>query len=103
MSLLDAVSLLLIGIGAVFFMVGSIGLLRLPDLLSRLHALTKADNLGLGLVVAGLALQAESLRQVLQLGLIWALLLFSSSIACFLLARSITTPERAIEESDNGH
>jgi hypothetical protein len=37
----------LIGAGLVFFVAGSIGLLRLPDVYSRLHALTKADNLGL--------------------------------------------------------
>ena len=49
----EGLSLALIGAGALFFLAGSIGVLRLPDLLSRLHALTKADNLGLGLVVAG--------------------------------------------------
>lgn len=103
MTALDALSLLLVAAGAVFFVVGSLGLLRLPDLLSRLHALTKADNLGLGLVVMGLALQAESLRQVLQLGLVWVLLLFSSSIACFLLARSVATSGQATGESKDGH
>jgi len=55
-----ALSLALIGAGMLFFLAGSIGVLRLPDLLSRLHALTKADNLGLGLVVLGLMLQADS-------------------------------------------
>ena len=35
----------------VFYLAGSVGLLRLPDLYSRLHALTKADNLGLGLLL----------------------------------------------------
>lgn len=58
-SLLGALSLMLIGAGMLFFLAGSIGVLRLPDLLSRLHALTKADNLGLGLVVLGLTLQAD--------------------------------------------
>jgi hypothetical protein len=43
-----------------FFLAGTVGVLRFPDTHSRLHALTKADNLGLGLVAAGLALQAES-------------------------------------------
>lgn len=46
--------------GAFFFFAGTIGLLRFPDVYTRLHALTKADNLGLGLVVLGLVLQAES-------------------------------------------
>ena len=39
--------------GAFFFLAGTVGLLRFPDSLTRLHALTKADNLGLGLVVVG--------------------------------------------------
>lgn len=78
--------LLLLG-GLLFFAAGSIGLLRFPDAVSRLHALTKADTLGLGLVVAGLSIRAESLLEVGQMLLIWLLLLASSAIACQLLAR----------------
>ena len=44
-----------------FFFAGTVGLLRFPDSLSRLHALTKADNLGLGLIVLGLLPRAETL------------------------------------------
>ena len=50
---LDLFSLLAIGAGVFFFFAGTVALLRFPDSLSRLHALTKADNLGLGLVVLG--------------------------------------------------
>ena len=39
--------------GAFFFIAGTLGLLRFGDTLSRVHALTKADNLGLGLIVLG--------------------------------------------------
>ena len=49
----DVVAGVLILSGLFFFVAGSIGLLRFPDLYSRLHALTKADNVGLGLLVAG--------------------------------------------------
>ena len=45
---------------AFFFIAGSVGLMRFPDVYSRLHALTKADNLGVGLLVAGLAVRADS-------------------------------------------
>lgn len=44
--------------GTFFYLSGSVGLLRLPDSYSRLHALTKSDNLGLGLLVGALLLQA---------------------------------------------
>jgi len=50
---LDILSIMAICAGAFFFFAGTVGLLRFPDALSRLHALTKADNLGLGLVVLG--------------------------------------------------
>jgi multicomponent Na+:H+ antiporter subunit G len=74
--------------GAVFFFAGTVGLLRFPDVYSRLHALTKADNLGLGFVIAGLAVQAGDLAVVLKLVMIWALVLVSSSVSCQLIARS---------------
>jgi multicomponent Na+:H+ antiporter subunit G len=72
--------------GAFFFFAGTVGLLRFPDVYTRLHALTKADNLGLGLVVLGLALRAESWAAVLKLLLIWLLALLASATACYLLA-----------------
>lgn len=88
----SALSLTLIGAGIAFFLAGSIGVLRLPDLLSRLHALTKADNLGLGLVVLGLTLQADDAFEVLRLLLVWLLVLFASSVACYLVAHSAIRP-----------
>lgn len=86
-ELLSLVSWLLLVGGLLFFAAGSIGLLRFPDALSRLHALTKADTLGLGLVVAGLSLRAGSLLEVAQMLLIWLLVLASGATACQLLAR----------------
>lgn len=84
---LNIISWLLLAGGLLFFAAGSIGLLRFPDTLSRLHALTKADTLGLGLVVAGLSLRAGSLLEVAQMLLIWLLVLASGATACQLLAR----------------
>ncbi len=71
--------------GAFFFLAGTVGLLRFPDTFSRLHALTKADNLGLGLIVIGLILQAGSLAIALKLVLIWLLALLASTNACYLI------------------
>ena len=84
---LNIFSWLLLGGGLLFFAAGSIGLLRFPDTLSRLHALTKADTLGLGLVVAGLSLRAGGVLEVAQMLLIWLLVLASGATACQLLAR----------------
>jgi multicomponent Na+:H+ antiporter subunit G len=83
--------------GAFFFLAGTVGLLRFPDVFTRLHALTKADNLGLGLVCAGLALQAESPSAALKILLVWALALLASALSSHLIARSAlhTETERA--------
>ncbi len=74
--------------GLPFFLSGTIGLLRFPDIYTRLHALTKADNVGLGLVILGLSLQADSLLIVARLLLIWLLVLVASSASCHLIARN---------------
>jgi multicomponent Na+:H+ antiporter subunit G len=87
MSALDALSALLVVAGTGFFLAGSIGLLRFPDVYSRLHALSKADNLGLGLLVLGLAVGAESLLDVVHLLLVWLLVLVASATTAHLIAR----------------
>jgi multicomponent Na+:H+ antiporter subunit G len=91
--MIDLIASILMLAGLVFFLVGSIGLLRLPDLYSRLHALTKADNLGLGLLVAGLALHAQDLLLALKLLLIWLAVLAASSASAHLIAQHARTQE----------
>ncbi|VAX05285.1 Na(+) H(+) antiporter subunit G [hydrothermal vent metagenome] len=86
MTLSDYLTVLLLIAGSVFFMAGTLGLLRFPDVYTRLHALTKADNVGLGLIVAGLALQAESWAVVGKLLLIWLLVLLAGASVAHLVA-----------------
>jgi len=74
-------------IGALFFLAGTIGLLRFPDVYTRLHVLAKVDNLGLGFVLLGLLPQAESLAAAAKLVLVWMLALTASALASFLIAR----------------
>jgi len=88
MNLANSLTILLLVTGAFFFLAGTIGLLRFPDVFTRLHALTKADNLGLGLIVAALSIQAESWAVVGKLILIWLLVLITSSTTCHLIARA---------------
>jgi len=87
MSVVDIVSAVLIVAGLLFFGAGTAGLLRFPDVFTRLHALTKADNLGLGLVLAGLALQADSGAAVAKLFAAWILVMMSGASASYLVAR----------------
>lgn len=86
--LLDVISAGLLIAGAFFFLAGTVGLLRFPDVYNRLHALTKADNLGLGFVVLGLALQSGSWAVALKLLFIWLLVLIAGASAAHLVAGS---------------
>lgn len=83
----DYLSIALLIAGGFFFLAGTLGLLRFPDVYTRLHALTKADNVGLGLIVAGLAVQAESWAVVGKLLLIWLLVLLAGASVSHLIAR----------------
>jgi multicomponent Na+:H+ antiporter subunit G len=80
-----SVGLLLIG--AFFFVAGTVGLMRLPDRLSRLHAVTKADNLGLGFLVLGLWIQAPGVLTGIKLMLIWLFVLVASATGAHLIAK----------------
>lgn len=88
MTAIDLVSALLVLSGAGFFFAGTVGMLRFPDVFSRLHALTKGDNVGLGLTVLGLALRADTLAVVGKLLLVWMLVLLAGATASHLIARS---------------
>jgi multicomponent Na+:H+ antiporter subunit G len=86
-SPLQWMSVSLILLGVFFFFAGTIGLLRLPDLFSRLHALTKADNLGLGLVILGLLPWVPDVFYALKLLLIWLLVLMAGATGAHLIAK----------------
>ena len=87
----DGLTILAVCAGAFFFFAGTVGLLRFPDTLSRLHALTKADNLGLGLVVLGLLFQMEGVFASLKLIGVWLLTLLAAAAVTQLLARAVRT------------
>lgn len=78
--------------GALLFLAGTLGLIRFPDTLTRLHALTKVDNLGLGLVVLGLMPQLGFLTAAKMLA-VWLLVQFSGAIVTQILARSARSDE----------
>lgn len=83
----EVISIVLVLIGCGFFAAGTAGLLRFPDTLSRLHALTKADNVGLGCICLGLAISDGTLAGVAMLAIIWLLAMFAATVSAFLIAR----------------
>lgn len=104
MSLLEWLQGGLLISGALMFLVGSIGLVRFPDTFTRIHALTKADNLGLGLIVLGLIPASFSLSITLKLLLIWLLVMLASALSGHLVAweaRAQQVPLRQPGETEN--
>lgn len=61
--------------GLFFFIVGTIGILRMPEALSRLHASAKGDSLGAGLIIIALILSkgfgVETVKLLFILGFLW--------------------------------
>ncbi len=86
-TVLDLFTYFAVSAGVLFFLAGVVGLLRFPDALTRLHALTKADNVGLGLIVAGLLPQAGSVLAGLKLLLVWLTVLLAGATVGQLIAR----------------
>lgn len=87
MSIIDIFTAFFLLAGGFFFLAGTIGLIRFPDVYTRLHALTKADNVGLGFIITGLVLQAESLAVIGKLLLIWLLVLLAGASVAHLVAK----------------
>lgn len=86
--LANAATAVLTGAAILFFFAGTVGIIRFPDTLTRLHALTKGDNVGLGLLIAGLAFQAPDLQTLGKLALIWVLALVAAGTTAQLVART---------------
>lgn len=84
----DLATVVLTGVGLVFFIAGTVGLLRFPDVYTRLHALTKADNLGVGFIALGMLFQLDGWSDRALVVLIWLLTLFAAGTAAQLVART---------------
>jgi len=85
---LEIVANIFLILGTLFFIVGTIGLFRFFDLYTRLHALSKVDNLGLGFIAFGMMLRSDSLLIALKIFLIWLLALLSASTLSYILSNA---------------
>ncbi len=86
--LIDLLSGLALLGGVLFALIGGVGLLRLPDFYTRLHAAGVTDTLGVGLILLGLMLQAGWTLVTVKLLLILLLLWFTGPIAAHALVRA---------------
>lgn len=98
--MITGLSAVLIVCGVLFFTAGTAGLIRFPDVRSQLHALTKADNLGLGLIMAGAALYLGSWSTAVLLAIAWVFILGSASVSAHALAAREATEHDAARTGD---
>lgn len=87
-QIFDIVSWVLVVAGAFFAITGAIGMLRLPDIFSRMHGAGMVDTLGMGLILIGLAFQADEWIVVVKLVLIVLFIMLTSPTTTFALSRA---------------
>jgi multicomponent Na+:H+ antiporter subunit G len=87
-TMIDMVSLALILAGSFFIVVGALGVVRMPDVYTRMHAASVTDTLGAGFLFAGLMVQAGLSLVALKLGFILALFFFIGPVATHALAQT---------------
>lgn len=87
-SIADFLSVLFLAAGAFFCLVGGIGLVRMPDFFTRVHAASVTETLGAGLVLLGLILKAGLTLVSVKLAIIGVLIYFASPTASHALAKA---------------
>lgn len=88
MSAVDMLSWVLLVVGGAFCIVGTFGLVRMPDFYTRMHAASVTDTLGMGLMLLGLMLQAGFSLVTVKLLMIGLLILVASPAATHALAKA---------------
>ena len=84
----DIIVSILIVLGGGFAAIAGLGLLRLPDVLIRMHATTKAGTLGVGLIVLGVSVHFASSLVITKALLIIAFMFLTAPVGAHLIARA---------------
>ena len=87
-EVLNVTSWLSLAIGGIFCVIGAIGLLRMPDFFTRMHAASVIETLGAGLILFGLIIQAGWTLIAVKLVMLFLLIFFASPTASHALARA---------------
>ena len=85
---MDTLSWVFLVAGGLFCIVGAVGLLRMPDFYTRMHAASVIETLGAGLILLGLLLQAGLTLVAVKLLMVGLLIFFASPTATHALARA---------------
>jgi multicomponent Na+:H+ antiporter subunit G len=98
---IDVSSWVLMALGAFFTLVGMFGLVRMPELFTRMHAVSVMETLGAGFLILAMVLQAGFSLVTLKLLFIWLLFLFMGPVVTHALARAALyegTPPLLVED-----
>ena len=87
-TLVDTLSWLCLVAGGLFSVVGAIGLVRLPEVYTRMHGASVTDTLGAGLILLGLVLQAGFTLVAVKLLFLAIFIFFASPAATHALVRA---------------
>ena len=88
MSGVDIASWVLLAGGAIFCVIGGVGVIRMPDFYTRTHAASIPDTMGAGMVLLGLMLQGGGWIVTVKLGFVLFLLLLTSPTAGHALIKA---------------
>ena len=89
----------LVVIGAAFSLIAAVGLWRMPDVFSRMHAATKAGTVGAGLMLAGVAVSANDAAQVVRALALIGFLLVTAPVGAHLVGRAVHRGNSDSEEN----
>lgn len=93
----------LIGLGFAFMVITALGMVRLPDFFSRVHAVSKSETLGIALVLLGIILHEGATLVSLKLGLILVFVAIANPVGAHLLTRAaLRTGQMPWRRGDEG-
>jgi multicomponent Na+:H+ antiporter subunit G len=87
-TVVDTLSWAALAGGGFFYVVGAIGLNRMPDVFTRMHAVSVSETLGVGLLVLGMLLQAGFTLVAVKLFIIMVVTMWTGAVATHALARA---------------
>jgi multicomponent Na+:H+ antiporter subunit G len=110
MLVVELASWIFILLGSFFTVVGTVGLVRMPDVFTRMHAASVTDMLGAGLLILGMGLQAGLSLVTLKLFFLLALFFFTGPVVTHALAqaclheniRPVLSQDRRSRDLDDG-
>ena len=89
--LLDGLSWVFLTTGAAFYVIGAYGLIKMPDVFTRMHAASVSDTFGAALILIGMMFQTTDPLVLVRLVIILVLLLYTGPVATHALAQASLT------------